>query len=122
MRYAAILLSILTIVSLNLILLLSAVVHDPQSSRQALNGLIAVFDLSLVSSSGLLGILFIKQQHRFLGALFFLNIGIFLVAYALRTLGVFFPPLLLYTADIYWLNLYLICLTRKFDRLFLTGS
>ena len=50
LRYAAIVLSIVTILALNAILLLGTVVHDPQSIRLVLNGLVAVIDLSLVSS------------------------------------------------------------------------
>lgn len=121
LRYAALLLSSVTILSLNLILLLGAVVQDLQSIRHVLNPLVAVLDLSLISSSGLLGFLLIKQKDRFLGTVFLMNIGILVIALILRTSGVLFPPLLLYTADLYWLNLYLICLTRKFDVLLFPG-
>ena len=118
MKFLAALLSIVTILSLDTILLLGAVVHDPQSIRLVLNGLVAVLDLSLVSSSGLLGLFFMKHRSRFLGAVFFLNIGIFVVAFILTTSGVRFPPIVLFAADIYWLNLYLICLARYSDRIF----
>ncbi len=51
MKVAAVVFSILTILSLNLILLLGAVVRDPESIRSFLNGLVVVLDSSLVSSS-----------------------------------------------------------------------
>ena len=122
MGRAAILLSIVTIVSLNIILILGAVIEEPQSRSRALSGPVVVLDLSLVSSSGLLGILFHKRHHRFLGAIFLTNIGILGVAYVVRSLGVHFPPWLLYGADIYWLNLYLICSTRNFNSLCMPDS
>jgi len=118
MRGATTLLSIATILSLNLILLLGAAVEDPDSIRRVFNGLVVVLDLSLVSSSGLLGLFFMRRRCRLLGALFFLNILIFGVAVILRTSEVRFPPALLFAADLYWLNLYLIGLTRHFDGLF----
>jgi hypothetical protein len=34
------------------------------------------------------------------------------VAFLIPVSGVRLHPLLLYTADLYWLNLYLVCLTR----------
>jgi hypothetical protein len=49
-KYLAALLSLLTILCLDLILLLGAVVHDPQSVRPYFDGLVALMDLSLVAS------------------------------------------------------------------------
>ena len=112
MKYLAALLSIVTILSLDLILLLGAVVPDPQSIRPYFGALVAVMDLSLVGSSGLLGLFFLKHHSRFLGAVFVLNFGIFAVAFILVTSGVRFTPVLLFAADIYWLNLYLIGITK----------
>jgi hypothetical protein len=111
MRSATILLSLVTSLSLNLILFLGAVVHDPETIRPFLNGLVMVIDSSLVTSSGLLGFLLIGR-NKFLAGLFILNIGIFLVAVVLRLSGVLFPPPLLFAADIYWLNLYVATLAR----------
>jgi len=119
-KYLAASLSLLTILCLELILLLGAAVPDTQSIRPYFNALVAVMDLSLVSSSGLLGLFFLKHRSRFLGAAFLLNIGIFAVAFILVTSGVRFAPILLFAADIYWLNLYLIGITRYFPALFST--
>lgn len=118
MRHATLILSIVTILSLDLILLLGAVEKDPGSIRPVLNGLVAVIDLSLVSSSCLLGFLFLRRRSSVLAAVFFLNIVIFVVAFILRSSGVVFPPVMLFLADIYWLNVYLICLSWKFNTLF----
>ena len=41
-----------------------------------------------------------------------LIIGLFAVAFLFVASGMRFYPLLLYAADLYWLNLYLVCLTR----------
>jgi hypothetical protein len=114
---AAILLSIVTVISLELILLLGAVVKDTESIQPFFNGLITVLDLSLVSSSGLLGLYFARRSNKLLAALFFLNIGIFVVAIILRTSGILFPRLLLFGADLYWLNLYIVCLARHWRTL-----
>jgi hypothetical protein len=114
---ATILLSIVTIISLDLILLLGAGVRDTESLQPFFNGLIMVLDLSLVSSSGLLGFHFARQPNKLLAALFFLNVGIFVVAFIVRAIGISFPLLLLFAADLYWLNLYVICLARHWRTL-----
>ena len=106
---------LLTILSLDLILLLGAAVPDTQSIRPYFNALVAVMDLSLVASSGLLGLFFLKHHSRFLGAAFLLNIGIFAVAFLLVTSGVRFARILLFAADVYWLNLYLIGVIKLFQ-------
>ena len=104
--------SIVTVLALDLILLLGAGVQDQESIRPVFGGLVMVMDLSLVSSSSLLGFRFARRGNRRLAALFFLNIGLFVVAFFFVASGVRFHPLLLYAADLYWLNLYLVCLTR----------
>jgi hypothetical protein len=114
-KYLAALLSIVTILALDLILLLGTVVHDSPSIRPYFNALVAVMDLSLVSSSCLLGLFFLKHHSRLLGAAFLLNIGIFVLAFLLVTSGVRFTPMLLFATDIYWLNLYLIGIERFFQ-------
>ena len=114
MKYVSALLSLLTVLCLDLILLLGAAVPDTQSTRPYFNALVAAMDLSLVASSGLLGLFFLKHHSKFLGAAFLLNIGIFAVAFLLVTSGVRFAPILLFAADIYWLNLYLIGLSKYF--------
>ena len=108
----AIVFSLLTIASLNTILLFGAVVRDPESIRTVFNGVVLVIDLSLVSSSLLLGFLFFKHHASFLSSLFLLNVVLFIVASILRIRGAVFPPILLYGADLYWLNLYLVVLSR----------
>ena len=108
----AIALSIATILSLNLILLLGAGLQDRQPIRSLFGGLVMVMDLCLVSSSGLLGFHFARRRSKLLATLFFLNLGLFLVAFILVASGVLFHPLVLYAADLYWLNLYLVCLAR----------
>ena len=114
MKYLAASLSILTILALDVILVLGAAVHDPRSIRPYFGVLVAVMDLSLVASSGLLGLFFLKHRSRFLGAAFLLNLGIFAVALILVTSGARFTSILLFAADVCWLNLYLIGIVRFF--------
>ena len=118
MKHLTALLSILTILSLDLILLLGALEHDLQSVQPVFNGLVAVMDLSLVSSSALLGLILMRHGARVLGAVFLLNIVIFAAAFVLVGSGVRFSRVLLFGADIYWLNLYLIGATKFFRILF----
>ena len=106
----AIALSIATVLALDLIL--GAGIQDPGSIRPIFGGLVIVMDLCLVSSSSLLGFRFARLGSKRPAALFFLNIGLFVVAFLFVASGVRLHPLLLYTADLYWLNLYLVCLTR----------
>src|SRR3954466_3059637 len=117
MRFLIASLSVVTIVSLDTILLLGAAMHDADSIRPVFNWLVAVMDLSLVASSGLLGLFFLKHRSRFLGAVFLLNICLFVVALVLTTSGFRFSPIVLFAADIYWLNLYLVCLAKYSDRI-----
>jgi hypothetical protein len=119
-KYVLALLSLLTVICLDLILLFGAAVPDAQSIRPYFNALVAVMDLSLVSSSGLLGLYFLRHHSQFLGAAFLLNIGLFAVAFVLVTSGVRFARILLFAADVYWLNLYLIGVTKYFPALFST--
>ena len=105
--------SFLTIASLNTILLLGASLRELESIRTVFDGVVVVMDLSLVISSLLLGYLFFKNQAYFLSILFFLNIALFVVASILRIRGVLFSPIVLYGADLYWLNLYLVSLARN---------
>ena len=105
--------SFLTIASLNTILLLGASVRELESIRTVFDGVVVVMDLSLVISSLLLGFLFFKHQERFLSILFFLNVAVFVVASILRNRGIGFPSIVLFGADLYWLNLYLVSLARN---------
>jgi hypothetical protein len=117
-KYLTALLSILTILSLDLIIFLGAPEHALQSVQPVFNGLVAVMDLSLVSSSALLGLIFMRHGARVLGAVFLLNVVIFVAASILVGSGVRFSRELLFGMDIYWLNLYLIGATKCFQILF----
>jgi hypothetical protein len=96
-------------------------VPDAQSVWPYFGALVAVVDVSLVASSGLLGHFFLKHRSRFLGAAFLLNIGIFAVALVLVTSGVRFAPIVLFAADVYWLNLFLIGTVKFFHISFPSG-
>jgi hypothetical protein len=120
-KYLAASLSILTILSLDLILVLGGAAPDTHPIRPYFGALVAVMDVSLVASSGLLGHFFLKHRSRFLGAAFLLNIGIFMAALVLVASGVRFAPILLFAADVYWLNLYLIGTSRFFHINFSSG-
>ena len=105
-----------TILTLNLILFIIALGPDPGPIRRLLDPSIVVFDVALVSSSALLARRFFAGGSRRLGWLFATNLGIYVVAAAVRLGGLMFPPWAFALADIYWLNLYLICCSWKHRR------
>ncbi len=105
-----------TIVSLNAILLLGALEQDSPLHHWILHSLVPLVDVSLLVSSGFLAIYFGKLRQRRLAGLFALNIIVVLVAGVIRISGFEFPRWLLFGADLYWLNLYLICLVGNFAR------
>ena len=108
----------MTVAALNLILLLGAVVRDLDSIRPALDWLIHLTDLTLVVSSSLLDFWAWRSGRRLLGIVFGLNLVAFAVAAGLRPGGYIFPPLVLFAADLYWLNLYLVCLARHWELIY----
>jgi hypothetical protein len=79
-------------------------------SSVAFGILVLVMDISLVASSLLLGYLFARKRQRLWVVLFFLNLLIMLTALVLKLNSIAFSPFLLFGADIYWLNIYLVCL------------
>jgi hypothetical protein len=110
-KYLIAALSVVVIASLNLILLPGAGIRDP-GSRPFFGGLVTAMDLALVSSSALLGLRFLSRGNRPFAALFALNLVLFSAAFVVVALGGRLHPLVLYAADLYWLNLYPVCLAR----------
>ena len=120
MRWISLISSFVLILGLNLILLLGAVVPDADSIRPVLNGLVHLIHLSLVVSSSLLGLWFWRVGLCWLGIVFGLNLVVFAISAGLRPGGFIFPPWVLFGADLYWLNLYLVCLARHGESLYRT--
>ena len=116
MRRLAILLSLVAILSLNAILFLGTVVRDREAIGPVLNGLVIALDSSIVTSSGLLGLI-LFGRNRWLAVTFLLNLVIFSLALVLRLSGVVFSPAILFAADLYWLNLYVATLARYWEYL-----
>jgi hypothetical protein len=106
-RIVGVVLGVVTVVTLDLILLIGAS-GEPSSW---FDSLVLVMDVSLITSSIVLGIAFLRGGRRPLGALFLVNLVVTLGAPMLRVSGVQFPRAVLFGADLYWLNLYLVGLT-----------
>ena len=104
MRVVAVGLGLVTVAALNLILLVGAGGELP--ARFGL--LVLVMDLSLLGSSLGLGVLCLANGRRLLGALFLGNLLVMAGALALRAADVPIPRAVLFGADLYWLNLYLV--------------
>jgi hypothetical protein len=111
-----ILLAAVAVASLNAILLLGAAGPDLGAPPGLLGSLVLALDVSLVASSLLLGVGFARRGHGWLAALFLGNVAVFLAAAVLRASGITFRPAALFAADLYWLHLYLIVLTRHWRR------
>jgi hypothetical protein len=104
MRIVGVVLGVITVVALDLILLIGAGGEPPPW----FGALVLVMDLSLIASSVALGVTFLRSGRRLLGLLFLANLVVMLVALILRVSGVQFPRTVLFGADLYWLNLYLV--------------
>jgi hypothetical protein len=103
-RIIAVALGVLTVGALNLILLIGACGELPPW----FGALVLVMDVSLLASSVALGVTFLRKGSRLLGALFLANLVVMLGALGLRVAGVQLPRAVLFGADLYWLNLYLV--------------
>ncbi len=104
MRFAAMSLGVATTAALDLILLVGASGEQPSW----FGVLVLVMDVALAASSVALGVVFLRDRMRTLGWLFLGNLGVMLAALLLRASGVRFPPAVLFGADLYWLNLYIV--------------
>ncbi len=118
MRWASLISSVVLILALNAVLLIAATVRDLDSIRPTWDGLVHTIDLSLLTSSLLLGLWFWRVGQRGLGVVFAGNLVVLGVAAILRVEGYIFPPMVLFGADVYWLNLYLVCLARHGEALY----
>ena len=112
MRAVAILLVVIVIALLNAVLLLGAAGHDLGAPPGLFGVLVLALDVSLCTSSLLLGVVFARRRQSLLSVLFLANLAVFIVAAILRMSGFTFPPGALFAIDLYWLHLYLIVLTR----------
>ena len=115
MNKLAVTLAVVTVAALNVILVVGAGLPDSTTGERLLSGMVPIMDLSLVLSSVLLARIFIAKGFPTLGKIFLFNIALFAVAVVVRAAGSMPPRWLLFTADAYWLNLYLIALSRHWS-------
>jgi len=108
----AIAFALIAVASLNAILLLGAAGHYMGAPTGLFDGIVLILDVSLIVSSILLGLIFARLKWRVLSALFWGNVALFIVAAVVRLLGISVRPALLFAADLYWLDLYLVVLAR----------
>lgn len=112
-RIVGVLTGLATVAALDFILLLGASGERPLW----FGALVLSMDVLLLVSSIALGTTFLCEKRWTLGVLFLLNPIAMLLALPLRLSGVAFPRAVLFGADLYWLNLYLvglvICIRKR---------
>jgi len=111
----AVTLAIATVAALNVVVVVGASLPDSVTGERLLAIAVPIMDLCLVLSSVLLGRILVARGFRTLGALLILNIALFAAAVVLRVVGSIPPRWLLFTTDVYWLNLYLIALSKHWS-------
>ena len=92
--------------------------RDPDSIRPVLDGVVHAIHLGLIVSSPLLAAWYWRAGTRWLGVAFGMNLVALGVSAVVRAAWGILPPWVLFGADVYWLNLYLVCLTRDHARLY----
>jgi len=117
MNQLAVALAIATVAALDLILLAGAGAPSSATGDRVIAVVVPIMDLCLLASSVLLGRLLLARGNRTLGLLFMLNLALFAIAVVVRATGGMPPRWLLYAVDVYWLNLYLVTLSRYWPTL-----
>jgi hypothetical protein len=112
MNKLAVALAIATVVTLDVIVGLGSGLPDSVVSGRLIAVAVPIMDLCLVVSSVLLARILFARGFRRLGILFALNLVLFAIAVVVRLTGSVPPRWLLFSADVYWLNLYLVALSR----------
>jgi hypothetical protein len=115
MNKLAIALAIATVAALDLIVVVGAGLPASATGERLLAVAVPTMDLCLVLSSVLLGRLLLATGHRTLGTLLMFNLVLFAAAAVLRVLGSIPPRWVLFAADLYWLNLYLVTLSTQWS-------
>ena len=115
LKHLALTLVVLMIVCLNAIILWGAAAGGATAVRDITFGvLVLLMDLGLVVSSLLLTYVFWRERRLTWAMLFAFNLLILAGAFAIRAGGASISPALLFAADLYWLQLYLLCLLREY--------
>lgn len=117
MNRLAVALAIATVAALNVIVLVGAGLPASGTGEWVLAVAVPIMDGCLVLSSILLGRRFLATGHRTLGTLLLLNLTLFAAAIVTRMRGSIPPRWALFTADVYWLNLYLVALSKYWSAL-----
>jgi hypothetical protein len=115
MNKLAVILAIATIAVLNFMVVVGAGLPGSATGERLLDMAVPVMDLCLVLSSVLLGRMLLATGYRTLGKLLMLNLALFAAALVLRVFGSIPPRWVLFTADVYWLNLYLVALSKHWS-------
>jgi hypothetical protein len=111
MKSLSLILALVVITSLNAILLWGAgTAGNVVGSNSMFGILVLALDVSLVASSFLLGYLFWREHRVAWATLFFTNLLMMMVALVLKLTNTGLSSFVLFGADLYWLDLYLVCL------------
>jgi hypothetical protein len=109
---------LVVIVSLNAIIFWGAGAAGGIVGSNVIFGiLVMVMDVSLVISSSWLGFLFLRARRIVWASLFFANLLAMAIALIFKLNGISLSSFVLFGADLYWLNLYLVCLCREWQNL-----
>lgn len=112
MNKLAAIFAIATVTLLNVIVVIGSGIPNSATGGQVIATIVPIIDFCILASSVLLGRMLIAGGFRKVGFLFIGNIGFFVVARVMHIIGSPPPRWLLFSADLYWLNLYLVTLSR----------
>jgi hypothetical protein len=104
--------AVVTVACLDIIIAIGAGIPESSAGEQVIAVAVPVMDIALVLSSALMLRMCVAIRSRAMGALFALNLILFAAAVLLRLTDVVMPRWLLFSFDVYWLNLYLFVLSR----------
>jgi hypothetical protein len=108
-RLSALVSAIATVALLDVILIMAA---SGQAQNWPFEPSTDALALSMLVSSALLGYILTVSGQRFIGGVFLLNVAAGLIGAGVALSGVRLSVPMLCAADVYWLNLYLIALTK----------
>jgi hypothetical protein len=104
--------AVVTVACLNIIIAIGSGIPESAAGEHVIAVVVPVMDIGLVLSSVLMLRMFVDNGSRALGALFALNLILFAAAALLRLTDGVIPRWVLFSVDLYWLNLYLLVLSR----------
>ncbi|MBN2518898.1 MAG: hypothetical protein JXB17_00195 [Bacteroidales bacterium] len=110
-------LGIITIISLNMILIMGGGVKDFEKIEEIFNIILLIFEISIVPTCIYYFIKNLVKKNKIFALLFSLIIASYIFAYTLYFMKIEIPRILLYIFDVYTVNLYLIFYVKFWKQL-----